>query len=1361
VAESLSRVNWLRKLFSGNADAAAEAPPAVAAHQGPAEARYSHALALMQREDYEAALAALARLCEQAPELPQAHFSYAYLQRQLGFIEESIASYRRALELRPEHADTRSHLLMALNYSSQHSPAEVFEEHLRCGDRLVQPVAPPAPDRAPGRRLRVGYLSPDFCSHVVSAFMLPVLARHDRERFEVYCYHSGARSDAVTQQMRSLAEHWTDCAGLGDAEIAARIRADRVDLLVDLAGHTEGQRMGVLALRPAPLQASWIGYPNTTGLRVVDYRITDARADPPGESEYLHVERLLRLPRSFLCYRPGPEIHPPTPLPAERAGRVTFGCFNNFQKLSGPFFDAAVKLLEAVPGSRLLLKAKPLQLASVQSRVRERFARAGIDASRIELRGWEATAESHLAAYDGVDVALDSFPYNGTTTTCEAMWMGVPVVTLRGQCHAGRVGASLLHSMGLDELVAPDAAAYVRIAAALAADRARLAQMRRGLRERLKQSALMDEPGFVRELEQAYEEIWRAKLAEAAARAAPAGGIEQAKAERDRGAPLEAKRICQAQLDLRPGDREALDLYCDLCYASGEQGAAIVRLGAALAAEPGVARSHFLLGCALEDLGRDSEAVAAYREALRLEPGLARAANNLGALLEVQGRLDDAATQYEAAAMSDPSLPQPLLNLGSLYKRRGNPADAVPWLEKAIALDARNPYLHCALGECHVLTWKLDEAAQCCRDALAIDPDHERAHFGLANALQALGRADEAERHFREALRLKPDFIEAHGNLLLCLHYRKGDQPEAIYAEHREWERRHARSVDPMPPRVLAAESGGRPLRIGYLSPNFHRHSVGFFLDSLLEAHDRRAVRIYGYSLVVNPDKITARLRSLCNEWRDVSASSDEQIARQVRADEIDILVDLAGHTGSSRLLVFARRPAPVQATWLGYPDTTGLAAMDWRLTDARADPPGDSDRLHSERLLRLERGFHCYAPPPESPEVVEPPSARTGHITFGSFNTLAKLTPEMVALWGRLLSRVPGSRMLIKAHALASAGAQRALVEGFAAQGVAAARLTLLGADNNLPRHLGRYGEIDIALDTFPYHGTTTTCEALWMGVPVITLAGRAHVSRVGVSLLHQVGLEELVAQDAEQYLDLAQALAQDSARLAQLRAGMRERMRASPLVDASGFARSLEKAYRDMWAAHLRSLSADPPAGSKPGTGPELRLHVGGRERKEGWKILNIQAGPGVDYVGDCADLSRFADGSVAEIYGSHVLEHLGYQEALPRALAEWHRVLRPGGRALISVPDFEVVCRLFADPRRSLEERIHLMRIAFGGQMDAWDFHYVGLSWEILADLLARAGFERAERMQDFGLFADTSTLRVLGEPISLNVIATKRA
>jgi protein O-GlcNAc transferase len=511
---------------------------------------------------------------------------------------------------------------------------------------------------------------------------------------------------------------------------------------------------------------------------------------------------------------------------------------------------------------------------------------------------------------------------------------------------------------------------------------------------------------------------------------------------------------------------------------------------------------------------------------------------------------------------------------------------------------------------------------------------------------------------------------------------------------------------------------------------------------------------VYCYSLAGHTHAPAAKLTGLADEWRDIHRLTDLQAARLIRDDGIDVLVDLAGHTAEGRPLLFAHKPAPVQVSWLGYPNTTGLAQMDYRLSDEHADPPGDADRFHAEELRRLPNGFLCYSPAAEASPAAAPPMLERGYVTFASFNNLAKISDQSLRLWARLLDSLPGSRLLLKARALSAESARRDVEKRLRILGLPAERVSIIPPEPSLEAHLARYADVDIALDSFPYNGRTTTCEALYMGVPVLTLAGATHVSRVGASILHRVGLGDLVTHDEAAFVACARALADDRERLRELRTRLRERLRASPLMNAPGFTAEVEEAFLEMWNERRASRT---PVSVAPGAG--LRLHIGGREIKEGWKILNAQAGEGVDFVGDCADLGRFADASVDEIYASHVLEHLGYQSHLPRALKEFWRVLKPGGAASISVPDFEVLCRQFLDPRATLEERFHCMRMVFGGQIDEFDFHHVGLTHEFLSQYLYAAGFSRVERVKRFGLFQDGSELVVRGERISLNVIAYK--
>ena len=455
-------------------------------------------------------------------------------------------------------------------------------------------------------------------------------------------------------------------------------------------------------------------------------------------------------------------------------------------------------------------------------------------------------------------------------------------------------------------------------------------------------------------------------------------------------------------------------------------------------------------------------------------------------------------------------------------------------------------------------------AIQLISRSLAIQPTTKQALNNLGEALRATGQIDKSLAAFRAALAIDPAYAKAHSNLLLTLHFKPDIDGGTLRREHEQWAKQHASKIAPLPPREID-RSSDRPLRIGYLSPDLRRHSVGYFIEPILEHHDHDRFRICCYSNDPRVDDVTQRLQRHADEWRDISRLDDDGAAKLIHDDAIDILVDLTGHMARNRLLVMARKPAPVQATYLGYPNGTGLPQIDFRISDAIADPPGLTDDHYVERLVRLPHSAWCYRPPEPSPPLTIPNS---GTVTFGSFNKFPKISAATMAMWAQILSQVENSRLLIKAKSLNDPATRGMATNMLATRGIAEDRVELIGWAAGVADHLGLYGRVDVALDTFPYHGTTTTCEALWMGVPVVTLAGQTHVSRVGASLLSAIGLPELIANSADDYVGIAIEIARDPARRTQLRGVLRDRMSASTLTDGRGFTRGLEAAYRWTWS-------------------------------------------------------------------------------------------------------------------------------------------------------------------------------------------------
>jgi protein O-GlcNAc transferase len=654
-----------------------------------------------------------------------------------------------------------------------------------------------------------------------------------------------------------------------------------------------------------------------------------------------------------------------------------------------------------------------------------------------------------------------------------------------------------------------------------------------------------------------------------------AGAIDRkfaaAVARHQAGELAAAEAAYRAILAAKPNHVAALCNLGVLLRATARAADAVACYRRAIAASPSHAPAYENLGNALIELGELAAAEAEFLKATSLAPRSAEARLGLGNSRHRQGRLDEAMAEYERALALQPGHPQALLNKAAILQSGGRLPAAAAIYRELIATHPRFAKAYCNLGAVLEPMGELGEAARMLQTALTLQPDYPAAMMNLGTVLQVGGDVAAAIAVLRRALAIEPN-PRIHSNLLMYLNYRADVGDDAIAAEHREWDRLYARPAAPAAPPIARDGDASRRLRIGYVSADFRSHSVSYFLEPLLAQRDRGAAEVFLYSDVAIRDATTERLAALADHLVPILGQSDDAVAARVRADGIDILVDLAGHSGANRLMVFARKPAPIQASWLGYPNTTGLAAIDFRITDAIADSPG-AEALHSEKLIRLPDGFLCYQPPADAPAVAPLPAAVGGHVTFGSFNNLAKVTPEVVRCWATILHGVAGSRLMLKSHTFADAGIVRRYLALFAESGIAADRLDLLPRILATEGHLAAYHRIDVALDPFPYNGATTSCEALWMGVPVVTLAGSRHAGRVGASLLSRLGLGALVAGDEAAYVATATSLAGDLAALAALRAGLRQRMLQSKLCDAAGFAREMEGAYRRMWQSRLKS--------------------------------------------------------------------------------------------------------------------------------------------------------------------------------------------
>jgi protein O-GlcNAc transferase len=530
--------------------------------------------------------------------------------------------------------------------------------------------------------------------------------------------------------------------------------------------------------------------------------------------------------------------------------------------------------------------------------------------------------------------------------------------------------------------------------------------------------------------------------------------------------------------------------------------------------------------------------------------------------LQQAGRLAEAEQIYFQVLAEQPECADALHLLGMIATQRRRGSDARELIQRAIEISPHNAFYHGSLGNALQDARDFDGAIAAYQRAIQLKPDLAEAHNNLGNVLRDTGRMDEAIASFREAIRLRPHHTAAHSNLLAMLHYHPRLDGARLLDEHRKWDQQHAQTFQsagkPHPNRPDPA----RRLNVGYVSADFCRHPVGRFIAPLLREHNRQNVKVFCYSGVAAPDDFTENLSRSADAWCEALALDDEQLSHRIRSDEIDILVDLSLHTLGNRLLVFARKPAPVQVTWLGYAGTTGLSAIDYRLTDPLIDPHG-APQFYSEKSIHLPATFWCFEPIDPAVEVNELPAMKNGAVTFASLNNFAKVTGEALDLWAAVVAQTPGSRIVI----VCPPGKHRiSVLERFARTGVEADRLEFVDR-RPIAEYLRQFHRIDIALDPFPCGGGTTTCDALWMGVPTITLRGQTAVGRQGVSILTNVDLTDWIADTPQDYLAIAKGAAADLPKLAALRTALRQKMRCTPLMDARRFATDIESAYRGMW--------------------------------------------------------------------------------------------------------------------------------------------------------------------------------------------------
>ena len=672
------------------------------------------------------------------------------------------------------------------------------------------------------------------------------------------------------------------------------------------------------------------------------------------------------------------------------------------------------------------------------------------------------------------------------------------------------------------------------------------------------------------------------------------------------GKRLEAVEAIQHALAIRPD----ADGFYNLGVMFSEQRRYLDAVGCyrdSLRHRPNDVDTYNNLGNALKDLGELNEAAECYQKAIRIKPDTALANFNLGSLYHQQKQLTDAETCYRNVLRHHPEHIEALLNLGTTLKDQGKLDEAMTAYRQVLEIRPEFVSAYVNLANVCLAVGNSEEAVKIYQRGLAIEPDHldalnnlggayrsigrasesvsvyERAllahprsaklHNNLGNAHASLGSPESALESYRRALGLDPEYAAAHSNMLLTSHYLPEITQERLAQQHAEWEATHARKLRSKWKPFLNDRDPTRRLRLGFVSSDLARHPVGSFFVLFIESLEFEQFETVCYSGRIVKDELTSRIEAASDIWRDVHHLSNDELAQSIRADSVDILFDLGGHTAGDRLLAFARKPAPIQIAWIGYPSTTGLAAMDYLIAD-RVQVPEEHEDFYAEEVVRLPAAHFCYDPPQGAPDVSPLPSLANGYVTFASFNNPLKLTDRVVEVWSEILERVPTAKLILKYRGLDEPEVRQRFLERFGKCGTAAERLELLGW-TPYAQMMQEYDQVDVALDPFPFSGGATSCEALWMGVPVITCAGNTFASRQTLSYLSHIGVTETAADSLDEYIELAVALAGDFGRLGEMRAGLRETMAASPLCDARRFTASMTGSLRDIWRQWCDSSS------------------------------------------------------------------------------------------------------------------------------------------------------------------------------------------
>jgi predicted O-linked N-acetylglucosamine transferase (SPINDLY family) len=1178
-----------------------------------AEAYNGLGLAYHSQKNYQSAAEHLKRSTQLKPDVVPYWINYGHTLKELKEYQAEIECYQQALAINPHHDFLLGEYYQAKRQTCDwHNLQEInsdFKQQIRQGKKTSSPFTvlaltddaslqhqaaevwgndqiknlPDYPALNPypeHQKIRIGYFSSDFRNHPVAFLTAELFEKHDRERFEIIAFsYCDSSENFMRQRLIEGFDAFHDVADYEASKIVDLARSLEIDIAIDLSGYTNDSRIGMFAMRVAPLQIGYLGYVGTSAMPFMDYIIADTITIPESDRQN-YSEKIIYLP----CYQPNDTQRTISDVQYSRADLglpeqgFVFCCFNNSYKITPEMFDSWIRILQAVSGSVLLMFVDNPQ---AELNLKTYFIRSGMDGDRLVFVKRLPIPE-YLARYRTADLFLDCLPYNGGTTTSDALWAGLPVLTCAGQAYAARMAASLVSAAGLPELVTHNLVEYEAKAIQLASNPQLMAQLRSRLAAERKTSKLFDIALFTSHLEQAYLEIHKRQRQ----------GLPP---EHVFTQPQDAKHQ-QAQDLLEQGNQLQSDKQYQQAIACYEQ---------AVSLQPQFAEAWWKMGNAWQNLGKIENSLHPYSMAIAAKSDYYQAYNNYGIALQSLKRFQEALESFDSAIAYNSDYAPAWNNRGLVLKDLRQTPHDLKCFEQAVAL--KPDYLD-AINNLALTLQRLqrhEEAADNFRKALSLNNRNAKIHYNFANTLHSLKEYHQELQHLEIAMQLQPDYAFVYSQWLatkmqicdwrtfdqdlleLKLRIQRGekacnpflaltcfDDPALQLRAATIWGQ--DKTEKQQIANQLPAYQSHDKIRVGYFSSDFHSHPVSQLTAGIFEHHDKTRFEIIAFSMGPqhDTDPLRARLQSAFDEFIDVSQEIDQTIQEMARAREIDIAVDLTGYTNDSRTTaLFAQRLAPVQIGYIGYIGTLGMPFLDYLIADSVTIPETQT-QYYAEKIIRLP----SYQANDSRREIADICFTRSqlalpeNGFVFCSFNNAYKITPQLFECWMNILKAVPDSVLWLYTD---NSAARINLGNSAAAHGIGSERLIFAGQMPK-PEYMARYRNADLFLDSVPYNAGTTASDALWAGLPVLTCAGNSFVSRMAASLLQALDLQELITTDLIAYQETAIKLATHSSILTGLKQKLAVNRWRQPLYNIAGFTRNLEQAFIQ---AHISGLNNLPP--------------------------------------------------------------------------------------------------------------------------------------------------------------------------------------